>query len=75
MINLRMKRIEEVQEEIEKELMQLNDITSIYISEKNNKSIIKVGVKKMTPEITKVIPKEKDGYNIVVEETGELTAF
>jgi hypothetical protein len=70
-----MKRIEEVQEEIEKELLPLSDITSIYIGEKNNKNVIKVGVKKMTADITKAIPKEKDGYNIEVEETGELRAF
>lgn len=75
MIKLRLRRIEEVQEEIEKELLPISDITSIYIGEKNNKSIIKVGVKKMTPDITKVIPREKDGYEIEVEETGELSAF
>jgi hypothetical protein len=67
-----MRRIDEVREEIEKELFQLNDVTSISTDDPN---IIKVGVKKMTPDVAKLIPKEKDGYRIIVEETGELEAF
>ena len=72
MIGLRMRRIEEVRKQIGRELFQLNDVTSISTDDPN---IIKVGVKKMTSDIMKLIPKEKDGYSIVVEETGELEAF
>jgi hypothetical protein len=72
MIRLRMRGIEEVRKQIERELFQLNDVTSIGTDDPN---IIKVGVKKMIPAIMKLIPKEKDGYSIVVEETGKLEAF
>ena len=69
------KKIEKVQEGIEEELMALKDVTGVYIGEKNKKSVIKVGVKKMNPDIVKAIPKKRDGYNIVIEETGEFNAL
>lgn len=69
------KKIEEVQEEVEKEVMVLEDVTGVFVGEKDNKSVIKVGLKKIDPNITKRIPQEKEGYSIVVEETGEYTAY
>ena len=43
--------------------------------EKNHKNVIKVGIKKMDSDSIKLIDKNRDGYDIVVEETGEFKAY
>jgi hypothetical protein len=66
-----MKKIEEVQKIVEKDVLGLGDVTGVYIGEKDNKESIIVNVKKMSPNTRKLIPRQVEGYNIEVEDVGE----
>jgi hypothetical protein len=70
------KTIEEVKEENEDWLMNIDpdNITKVGIEEINGELVIIVGVIEKTPELNKSIPKEIEGYKVVVEETGEIVA-
>lgn len=62
-----MKKIEDAQKMVEKDVLGLDDITCVYIGEKDNKEVIKVGIKKKDSDITKRIPKQVEGYDVEVE--------
>ena len=62
-----MKKIEEVQKIIEKDVLGLEDVTGVYIGEKDNKEIIKVGIKNMDSENIRRIPRQVEGYDIEFE--------
>lgn len=70
-----MKKIEEVKKDLERELMPLSNISGIYIGEKDNRKVIKVGIKNKDSDSIKLIDKNRDGYDIIVEETGEYSAY
>lgn len=70
-----MKKIEKAQEQLEKKLFAIDDVTSISIGEKGGKPKLKVGVKKLDKRIRNLIPKQVQGYNVEIEETGELKAL
>jgi hypothetical protein len=71
---IQMKSIEEAQREVEEEAMKLKEVTAVYIGQENNKSVIKVGVEKFDPNLINVLPKQIDGYQVIVEETGKFEA-
>ena len=71
---IQMKSIEQVQREIEEEVMSLKEVTTVYIGQQDNKSVIKVGVEKLDPNIIERIPTQKDGYKVIVEQTGKFEA-
>jgi len=66
-----MKKIEEVQKIVEKDVLGLQDVTGVYIGEKDNKESIIVSVKKMNSNTRKLIPRQVEGYDIEVEDVGE----
>jgi hypothetical protein len=72
---IQMKSIEQVQREIEEEVMSLKEVTTVYIGQQDNKSVIKVGVEKLDPNIIERIPTQKDGYKVIVEQTGKFRAY
>ena len=71
---IQMKSIEQAQIEIEKEVMGLKEVTAVYIGQENNKSVIKVGVETLDASIIESIPKQIDGYDVIVEQTGKFEA-
>lgn len=71
-----MKTIEDILDELEKEMLSsYHEITAVYLSEKDGKKVIKVGVEKFDPKFTKIIPRYKNGYEIIIEETGKYVPY
>ena len=50
-------------------------VTGVGIGEKAGKPTIVVIVGHMTPELTARLPGSLEGYQVVVEQSGEITAF
>lgn len=69
------RKVEEAQEQLEKMLSTINDVTSISIGEAGGKPRLKVGVKKITPHVRDLIPTQIQGYDVEIEETGEIKAI
>ena len=57
-----MKKIE-VKKDLDRELMPLSNISGIYIGEKANRKVIKIGIKKKDSESIDLIDKKI--YNLV----------
>lgn len=70
-----MTEIEKAQEQLEKILSTMNDVTSISIGEAGGKPRLRVGVKKLNPRLRDIIPKQIQGYDVEVEETGKIKAI
>ncbi|GFO98156.1 hypothetical protein ig2599ANME_2378 [groundwater metagenome] len=70
------RTIEEVKERNEDWLMNIDEenITGVGIEELNGELVIIVMVKEKTHELNRSIPKEIEGYKVVIEETGEIIA-
>ena len=68
-----MRKIEEVQKMVEKDVFKLEGVVGVYIREKDNKEVIMVGLKKMDPDITNLIPRQIEGYDVEVEYAGEYS--
>jgi glyceraldehyde-3-phosphate dehydrogenase/erythrose-4-phosphate dehydrogenase len=68
-----LKKIEQVKEELEEELMPLPNITGVYIGEKDNRKVIKIGVKDINSRELNHVEKNRNGYDIILEETGNFT--
>ena len=70
--------IEQVRRTYAEQLMQLPNVRGVGIGQKAGKEVILVGVTHKVPESTlqphEVVPKTLEGYEIVVDEWGELTA-
>jgi hypothetical protein len=70
-----MKPVEKVISEHEKEIMSMDNVTGIYHGKRDDgKSFIGIGVEKVTPDIKKSVPNKLDGYDVQIEETGDITA-
>jgi len=67
--------IEEVLDKHEAELMKIENVTGVGISEIDGEQVIVVYVTKLTPEIEQKIPKEIEGWKVVIEEVGEVKAY
>lgn len=66
------KSIEVVQNEHADALMSIPFVVGTAIGECGGKPCIKVLVSRNNPELLKKIPSELEGYQISIEETGEL---
>jgi len=67
--------IEDVKERYEATIMRLKDVTGVGIGLKNRRRCIVVYVKKMSPKLAESIPKKIEGFEVRIEETGELKAL
>lgn len=67
--------IEQVQEKYQNQLLSVSGVVGVGIGAANGKPVIKVLVVKKTMELEQRIPKEAEGYPIVIEETGEIRAL
>jgi hypothetical protein len=67
--------IEQAQKKHQAKIMKLTGVVGIGIGEVRTEKVIKVMVVKRTPELEKKIPKQIEGYPVVIEETGKIQAF
>lgn len=67
--------IEQVQAKYEDRWMSIPGVVGVGIGAANRKPVIKVLVVKKTIELEQKIPKEAEGYQVVIEETGEIRAL
>lgn len=56
-------------------LMAVSGVTGLGIGERDGKPAIVIMVKEITPEIEAALPKVIEGHPVVVEPTGEISAF
>jgi len=68
-----MKKIEEVQKIVEKDVLGLDDVVSVYVGEKDEKEVIKVGIKNIDSDTTRRIPRQVEGYDVEVEYTEQAS--
>ena len=69
------KTIEEVLKEHTEELMSIPGVVGIGQGLCNGKPCIKVLVIEKTPELAQKIPDIIEGYQVVIQETGEIRAL
>ncbi len=69
------KAIEEVLKDHTEELMSLPGVTGTAQGLCDDKPCIKVYVIKKTPELDQKIPDNLEGYQVMIEETGEIKAL
>ncbi len=69
------KTIEEVLKEHTEELMSLPGVVGTAQGLCNDKPCIKVYVIEKTPELAQKIPDIIEGYQVVIQETGEIRAL
>ncbi len=69
------KTIEEVLKEHTEELMSIPGVVGIGQGLCNDKPCIKVFVIEKTPELAQKIPNSLEGYQVIIEETGEIRAL
>ncbi len=67
--------IEQAQKKHQAKIMKLTGVVGIGIGEVRTEKVIKVMVVKRTPELEKKIPKQIEGFQVVIEETGKIQAF
>lgn len=67
--------IEQVQAKYQDRWMRIPGVVGAGIGAANGKPVIKVLVVKKTMELEQQIPKEAEGYPVVIEETGEIRAL
>jgi hypothetical protein len=67
--------IEQVLERHSKRLMEFPEVTGSGVGERVGKPVIVIMVKALTPKMKDSLPKSLDGYPVVVEVSGEVSAF
>jgi hypothetical protein len=67
--------IEQIQTKYQDRWMNIPGVVGIGIGAANGNPVIKVLVVKKTMELEQQIPKEAEGYPVVIEETGEIRAL
>lgn len=67
--------IEEVLDRHSKRLMDLPGVTGVGIGEQSGKPTIVIMVKNLTPDVKANLPQTLDGHQVVMEESGEISAF
>jgi hypothetical protein len=67
--------IEQVQAKYQDRWMRIPGVVGVGIGAANGKMVIKVLVVKKTMELEQRIPKEAEGYSVIIEETGEIRAL
>ncbi|MFZ5517545.1 MAG: hypothetical protein ACOY90_12940 [Candidatus Zhuqueibacterota bacterium] len=67
--------IEETKKKFQKQIMAIRGVVGLGIALENGDEVIKVMVAKHTKAIDQKIPKDLDGYRVVISETGIIRAF
>ena len=68
--------IEDVKSRYEEQLLGKEGIVAVAIgATTTGEACIKVQIKKKSPKVEKVIPKELEGYKVEIEEVGEIKAL
>src|SRR4051812_40570239 len=67
--------VEQVLERHSNRLMELPEVTGCGVGEHAGKLVIVIMVKALTPEVKASLPKALDGHPVVVEVSGEISAF
>ena len=67
--------IEQVQEKYQDQWMALPGVVGVAIGENEGKLVLKVMVIKITTELEQKVPKNVEGYDVILEETGEFRAL
>lgn len=70
-----LRSIEKVLEEHTPYLMMIPGVVGTAISECDGELCIKVLVKTLSEEIEMKIPQSIQGYNVIIEEVGDIKAF
>jgi hypothetical protein len=55
--------------------MAVKGVSGIGLGQKDGKPAIVIMVEKLTPELKTRLPKAVEGHPVVVEESGEISAF
>lgn len=66
--------IDEAKEELSAKLISMPGVAGVGVSECDGKPCIKVMLEQETPELTGEIPSSYAGFEVAVEETGEIRA-
>jgi hypothetical protein len=67
--------IEQALDRHSKRLLELPGVTGLGIGEQSGKPTIVIMVKNLTPDVKVMLPQTLEGHPVVVEESGEITAF
>jgi hypothetical protein len=67
--------IQEIQEKHQHDLMRIPGVVGVGIGLESDESVLVVMVAKDTRAIKRKVPKELDGYRLVIQETGVIRAF
>jgi len=67
--------IEEVLDRHGKRLLEFPGVTGVGIGEKSGKPTIVIMVKNLTPDVKTMLPQTLEGHQVLVEQSGEITAF
>jgi hypothetical protein len=67
--------IEEIQQKHQHELMRIPGVIGVGIGLDADESVLVVMVAKQSRTIKRKVPKELDGYRLVIQETGVIRAF
>ena len=67
--------IDEAKEEFAAKLISMPGVAGVGVSECDGKPCIKVMLEEKTPELMAEIPSRHGGFEVVVEETGEIRAL
>jgi hypothetical protein len=70
-----MARTEDVKKRHEAELMKIKDVEGVAIGEKDGKTCLVVYVAKDSPRLREAIPRQIEGVEVRIEESGEFVAL
>jgi hypothetical protein len=57
------------------QLMAIPGVTGVGIGEQGGRPAIVVMVERLTPQVKTQIPQQLEGFPVVVDQSGEITAF
>ncbi len=65
--------IQEVLADHDEEILAIPGVTMIYVgADAHGEPCLKVGVERATPEVEERIPRQIEGWPVVIEETGRI---
>ncbi len=70
-----MEAIKKVQEKHQQQLMSIPGVVGVGIGAVDDDLVIKVLVERKSPQLEKKIPKNLEGFPVVIEETGRFRAL
>jgi hypothetical protein len=67
--------IEQAFDRHQERLMAVSGVTGVGIGDKNGKPAIVIMVKQLTPDLKGALPQVIEGHAVVMEQSGEISAF